>query len=378
MQRRFPWFALVMMIIPAALMIINAVNAGAFQQVLGPNERVIWRFNPDWFFNNIIYLGILTLVFLFFGLRGFLRKMRELREFERFEDDGFLTYAKIVEMRSGSAVDRLPKSTVTVALTGGPDVKLKNLPYQAIVGRDMGDEMPVYALAGQPDQLVWAGWIDSPEEHSLESSSDVTQSGAARDVAEQASYGFAENFLNKVADRVADNEAVRDAIARSSTDGNLGFSTGLGAIHTKPARVGFFDIFIIGFLLIHGGIFFTVGSVFTFSGEMPWFFGGIFVLVGLVEFCIIAFVIFNIIKKISRRSRLAAFGESKRAIYQGSKPTNFKVNGVSRRAMILEIDGQTYQHGNFAPEKLSQYREGSEFDIQRDPNDHRSLFIPKL
>lgn len=379
MQRRFPWLSLIAMILPVVAILFLGLQTGAFYRDFGPNDALIWRTNPQWFSDNFIVIAVVTIVFIVPGLLGFLRKWRAHRDFERFDEDGYLTYATLRDIRWGAR----GKATVGLTTIQGDALELKNLPESALRGRSEGDQLPIYAMPNEPNRVVWAGEIDPPNQHTLAPRHDdgggLAWSDAQTRQDMQAKKDAAEKWISDLVTRAIPNEVVEDALSRSSSREGAAFDAPAGgAIHTKFVRLSFFDFFIIPFMLVHGSVFLVTGLSLGTRPDTPVAMGGIFALVGLVEMAVLGVMIFRVVRKLGRRNKLTVNGIQKSAIYLGSTGTNVRVNGVPRRAMILEIDGERYQHGNFGPRRIAHLREGQSLEILQDRDDPRVVFVQSL
>ena len=185
---------------------------------------------------------------------------------------GILTFATLKEI--GWAKDQTANALVSTI--EGRDVALKNLPALALRGRDVGDQLPIYALPNKPERVVWAGEIDAPADHVLPAQATDDSSLAARDAQErydmQVKQAAAEEWLSDFTAKATDAEAVNDAISRSTDPRGSGIdASSAGAIHTKFVRLTFFDFFVIPFFVVHGGIFLTVGLGSFGGGGAPFF-----------------------------------------------------------------------------------------------------------
>lgn len=379
MQRRFPWLSLIAMILPVVAILFLGLQTGAFYRDFGPNDALIWRTNPEWFSDNFIIIAAVTVVFIVPGLLGFLRKWRAHRDFERFDEDGYLTYATLRAIRWGAR----GKATVGLTTIQGDELELKNLPESALRGRSEGDQLPIYALPNEPKRVVWAGEIDPPNQHTLaprhDDDSGLAWSDAQTRQDMQVKKDAAEKWISDLVTRAIPNEVVEDALSRSSSGEGAAFDPPAGgAIHTKFVRLSFFDFFIIPFMLVHGSVFLVTGLSLGTRPDTPAAMGGIFALVGLVEMAVLGGMIVRVLRKLGRRNKLNVNGIQKSAIYLGSTGTNVRVNGVPRRAMILEIDGKRYQHGNFGPRRIAHLREGQSLEILQDRDDPRVIFVQSL
>lgn len=379
MQRRFPWFSLFSMIIPMGAVLILGLQTGAFYRERGASGDLVWHLNPQWFSDNFIVIAIATAVFVVPGLLGLVRKWQADRTYDRFDEDGYLTYATLRSIRWGSS----GKATAGIKTVEGHELDLKNLPEIALQGRTEGDQLPIYVLPNAPKMAVWAGEIDPPEQHMLaphhghEGGLAWRDAQARRDM--QVKKDAAEKWITDFISRTVSDEVVEDALARSKVKeaGQLDIPPGQ-ALHTKFVRLSFFDFFIIPFLLVHGGVFLSVGLGVSLSSDAPFAFGGVFVLVGLVEMGVLGFMIVRVLRKFARRARLTANGVQKSALYLGSTGSNVRVNGVQRRALILEIDGTRYQHGSFSPGKITHLQQGQSIEILQDHVDPKVIFVKSL
>lgn len=379
MQRRFPWLSLIAMILPVVAILFLGLQTGAFYRDFGPNDALIWRTNPEWFSDNFIVIAVVTVVCIVPGLLGFLRKWRAHRDFERFDEDGYLTYATLRDIRWGAR----GKATVGLTTIQGDELELKDLPESALRGRSEGDQLPIYALPNEPNRVVWAGDIDPPNQHTLAPRHDDESGLAWRDAQTrqdmQAKKHAAEKWIRDLVTRGIPNEVVEDALSRSkSGEGATSDAPAGGAIHTKFVRLSFFDFFIIPFMLVHGSVFLVTGLSLGTRPDTPAALGGIFALVGLVEMAVLGVMTVRVVRKLGRHNKLTVNGIQKSAIYLGSTGTNVRVNGVPRRAMILEIDGERYQHGNFGPRRIAHLREGQSLEILQDRDDPRVVFVQSL
>ena len=380
MIRRFPWSALLSMLAPLGLLLIMGLQNGAFYRDDGVNGTLVWKVDPRWFSDNWLLITIGMVFFVGFGVIRFVRQWRAFLDFERFDEDGYLTFATLKEIQW--AKDQTANALVSTI--EGRDVALKNLPALALRGRDVGDQLPIYALPNKPERVVWAGEIDAPADHVLPAQATDDSSLAARDAQErydmQVKQAAAEEWLSDFTAKATDVEAVNDAISRSTDPRGSGIdASSAGAIHTKFVRLTFFDFFVIPFFVVHGGIFLTVGLGSFGGGGAPFFpIAGIFALVGLIEMGFVVFMASRLIRKILRRGQLGSVGVRKTALFLGSKDTLVRVNNRPRRALILEIDGQRYQHGRFSPGKIAHLREGGSVEILQNPNDPKVIFLPDL
>jgi len=379
MLRRFPWSSLFSMIVPIAVVLIWGLQTGAFYREFDASGGLVWHVNPQWFSDHFIPIAFVTVVFAGPGLLGLVRKWKAHRDFERFDEDGYLTYATVRNIRWASS----GKATVGITTIEGHELDLKNLPETAVRGRTEGDQLPIYVLPDAPKKAVWAGEIDPPEQHTLAPRYGDEDGLAWRDA--QARYGVqlkkdaAEKWITDFINRTIPDEAVEDALTRSKIKeaSQLNILPGQ-ALHTKFVRLSFFDFFIIPFLLVHGGVFLSVGLGVSFSTDAPFVFGSIFAIVGLVEMGVLGFMIVRVLRKLMRRARLTANGVQKSALYLGSTGSNIRVNGVQRRALILEIDGTRYQHGSFSPHKISHLQQGQSLEILQDRVDPKVVFVQSL
>ena len=379
MLRRFPWSSLSSMILPIALVLILGLQTGAFYREIGASGRLVWHVNPQWFSDHFILIAFVTVGFVGPGLFGLVRKWWAHRDFDRFDEEGYLTYATVRDIRWTSS----GKATVGITTIEGYELDLKNLPEIALRGRTEGDQLPIYVLPDAPKRAVWAGEIDPPEQHTLVPDYYDDNGLAWRDAQArhdmQLKKGAAEKWITDFVNRTIPDEVVEDALSRSRAREVDQSDTLPGqALHTKFVRLSFFDFFIIPFLLVHGGAFLSVGLGVSFSTDAPFLFGSIFAIVGLVEMGVLGFMIVRVLRKLMRRARLTANGVQKSALYLGSTGSNIRVNGVQRRALVLEIDGTRYQHGSFSPRKISHLQQGQSLEILQDRADPKVVFVQSL
>jgi|GEM_PF-1693506 len=383
MRHGFPWLPLLFLIAPLVAVVIVGFQTGAFFRDYAAGDRLIWQVHGGWFVDNLAFIAIMVLGSAFFGLRGLWRHWRQGQTDERFEEEGYLTYADLhsITANSSRGIDAV------VSLPGGPHVTLKGLPDEALQGREIGDQLPVYTLpdnsaGGVSKALAWAGYIDSPEEHTLPLHAMTPDDPAAPTEQQRTS---AAAWMTDIIRHSVRNKAVEETFSHPKEDGSAtvkpsdsAFVTSKGAIHTKFARVSFLDVFLMVFLPVHGGVFFNIGLVRGFQSDTPLMVGGLFSLIGVVELGILALLVFRIVRKIRRRAHLKKAGVEKEAFYVGSVGTKVRINRVKQRALILEIDNQRYRHGIFSPRKTATLSSGQRLRVLQDPTDPRLIYLPTL